>query len=80
MTYTTSRRSADLVFSVASEGTDLDPYVVFLVRRLAVYRRYCHKYKKTVGEIQEFYHRYIEKGEPGIYKGEEQLSGKKHGR
>ena len=43
MTYTTARRSADLVFAVASEGTDLDPDVSIFVRRIAALRRYISK-------------------------------------
>ena len=43
ITHTTSRRSADFAFSVASEGTDLDPNVNIFVRRIAALRRYFYK-------------------------------------
>ena len=39
ISYTTARRSADLTFSVASYGTDLDPDVHIYIRRAQAYRR-----------------------------------------
>ena len=45
MTYTTVRRSADLVFAMASEGSDLDPDINTFVRRVAAARRFLTKIK-----------------------------------
>ena len=68
MTYTASRRSDDLVFSVASEGTDLDPDENILARRVAAFRRYFYKDGKNAENIREVYGHHKEKGEPGIYR------------
>lgn len=48
MTYTTVRRSADLVFAMASEGSDLDPDINVFVRSVAVARRYLTTNKQGI--------------------------------
>ena len=62
MTHTTSRRSSDLVFSVASEGAGLDPDVNILVRRIAAFRRYFYNEGNNAELMREIYERYKEKG------------------
>ena len=43
MTYTMVRTSADLMFAMASGGSDPDPDINIFVRRVAVARRYLTK-------------------------------------
>ena len=43
ITYTSKRRSTDLVYAMASEGTDLDPEVEIVARRAVAFRRYYTK-------------------------------------
>ena len=54
LTFTTTRRSVDLTYAVASGKTDLDPEVNVYVRRAVAARRAWHKnylHKKNIEEI-----------------------------
>lgn len=64
MTYTTSRRPVDLVFSVASEGAYLDRAVNILVRRVAAFRTYVQTNKRNEETMSEIYRGYKEEEEP----------------
>ena len=58
MTYTTVRRSADLVFAMVSEGSDLDPDINIFVRSVVAARRYSTKNtanKETMEELARIY-------------------------
>ena len=65
ITFTPSRRSADIVLSVASEGTDLDPDVNIIVRRVAAFRRYCYRQARSQVTIKEMYEIYEGVGKLG---------------
>ena len=67
MTYTTVRRSADLVFAMASEGSDLDPDINIFVRRVAAARRYLTKNPANQALMEEIARIYAARKEPGIY-------------
>ena len=79
MTYTTVRSSADLVFAMASEGSDLDTDTNILVRRVPVARRYLARNPANQETMAEIAWIYAARGEPGIYKGEEKLDANKFG-
>ena len=69
MTYTTVRRSADLVFATTSEGTDLDPDINIFVRRVAAARRYISRSNANHEEMKEVARIYGSREEPGTYQG-----------
>ena len=52
ITFTSSRRSADLVFCVALKRSDLDPDVNIIFRRVAAFRRYCYTQPKETRDDQ----------------------------
>ena len=79
MTYTTVRRSADLVFAMASEGSDLDPDINIFVRRVAAARRYITKNAEHQETIKGIARIYAARKEPGAYQSDEVLDKKELG-
>ena len=65
-TYTSKRRSLDLVFALASEGADLDPEVEIVVRRAVAFRRYITKNDSNRRKVDKIYEQYAKAKEPGI--------------
>ena len=59
--YTTSQRSADLTFAVASYGPDLDPDVHIFSRRAVVFRRYITRNEEHAKNMKETFEAYARK-------------------
>ena len=66
ITYTSKRRSTDLVYAMASEGTDLDPEVEIVARRAVAFRRYYTKNDTNKHKVDKIYQEYAKAKEPGI--------------
>ena len=67
LTYTTTRRSADLTFAVAANGSEVDPDIAIFKNRVLGMRRarvVCKENKSMIDRIME---RYLEMKEPGIF-------------
>ena len=79
MTYTTVRRSANLVFAMAPEGSDLDPDINIFVRRAAAARIYPTKNPANQDTMEEVARISAARKEPGIYQGDEILDNKELG-
>ena len=79
LTYTTEQRSADLTFATSSHGHDLDPEVAILTRRTTALRRFINKSEENAERIKTIMNEYMERGEPGMHVGEEQLKEKELG-
>lgn len=77
--YTTSQRSADLTFAVASYGPDLDPDIHILSRGATAFRRYVTRNEENASKMKEIFEAYARKKEPGVYIREEQLEQQKLG-
>ena len=65
--YTTTKRSTDLVFSIASYGTDVGPEVEVLHRRTMAARRATTRDETLEEMIKEIVHICRYKEEPGFY-------------
>ena len=61
ITFTTSRRSADLTFATCSGRQDAVPEVEVFVRRTKALRRFCVKHKEARGIIDRIYEAYRKK-------------------
>ena len=64
ITFTTETRSADLTFTIASEGTDLDPDIEIWVWRVKSLRRYLAKNSEASNMCNDIYEMYRQRGEP----------------
>ena len=56
LTYTTTRRSADLTFAVAAHGTEVDPDIAIFKNRVLGMRRarvICEENRKMVDQIMK---------------------------
>ena len=74
---TDTNRSADLVFSMAQKGKDVDPEIDILLRRISAVRRFAtrsSRNRKIVDELLDIYHK---AGFMGTYQGEDHLRGLK---
>ena len=76
ITYTTVRRSPDLVFATNSMGTDIDPDIAIHTQRVVAMRRAIVKDKDMEAVIKDIMRMYALKGGPGIYSGDENLAAK----
>ena len=68
LTFTTTRRSADLTFAVAADGNELDPDIEIFKKRVLGMRRarvVCEENKKMIDQIMKMY---LELKEPGIFE------------
>lgn len=75
--YKTSRRSIDLVFSMASHGTDIDPDIEVVTKRCVAFRRLHENNGELAKLSKEIMALYKFKGELGVYDeeiGEEMLA------
>ena len=79
MTYTTVRRSADLVFAMASEGSDLDLDKNMFVKTVVAARRYLAKNPRGQQMVEEVAGIYAARGEPGVYQNDGKLDAKELG-
>ena len=73
LTFTTSKRSSDLVFAAASKGDDTDPDIEVVARRVTALRRSMVKNKEVEKMSDEIMNKYGEQEELGIYKSQEEL-------
>ena len=80
ITFVTTRRSIDLTFVMASIGTDLDPDVDVMTRRMTMLRRMMAKDPRTAEIMKDIYAKYREGNEPGCKADEETLRSKELGR
>jgi hypothetical protein len=68
LTFTTTRRSADLTFATAANGKEVDPDVAIFKNRVLGMRRarvICEENRKMIDQIMETY---LEAKEPGIFE------------
>ena len=66
LTLTTSRRSVDLTFAVASHGTDVDPDVAIFKNRVLGVRRARITVEANANIVDEIMELYVKQKEPGI--------------
>ena len=62
LTYTTTQRSVDLTSAAASKGSDVDPEVEVLTRRVKSLKRAIVRNKKDENKIKKIMELYKEKG------------------
>ena len=62
LTFSTTRRSVDLTYAMASYGKDVDPDVEIASRRAMTFRRMMHKQNDTSRKMKKVIAMYLEEG------------------